>query len=84
MGEYFTIVKATFTQNWGVLVVALLPFIMPNKWVRGVCFGVGKVLSKVLRQKVGKSGEAVERYFQGTVAAAVDGLNAGLDEDDKR
>lgn len=75
------------TGNAGAMVaigVAALPFLLPNKAVEKGCFALGKVISTVLRQKVGKApGEKVERYFQGTLSHAIKGLNDGLDFDDK-
>jgi hypothetical protein len=76
-----------FIKNLGIdwvvgIGVAILPFILPNKLLFKLGYALGKILTTVLRQKVGKSGEAVEKYFQGTVGSFVNGLNAGLDSDD--
>ncbi len=65
------------------VLLVILPFFLPNAWVMKVGRAAGRALSIFLRQKIGVSpGEKVERYFQGTVAAFVDGLNEGLDVDD--
>lgn len=61
---------------------AMLPFLLPNKLVFKIGYGFGKIITTFLRQKVGKPGEAVEKYFQGTVGSFVNGLNAGLDSDE--
>uniref|UniRef100_A0A6M3KW06 Uncharacterized protein n=1 Tax=viral metagenome TaxID=1070528 RepID=A0A6M3KW06_9ZZZZ len=66
------------------LMVVILAFALPNKVVRGAGVTIGVVISKVLRQKAGKgAGEKVESYFQGTLASLMDGINEGLDRDDK-
>lgn len=63
--------------------LAVLPFVLPNSWVERVFFGFGKTVSVLLRQKIGRDpGERVEKHFQGTISAAVAGLNRGLDADD--
>tara|TARA_Y100000034_G_C6645617_1_gene282388 strand:+ start:165 stop:413 length:249 start_codon:yes stop_codon:yes gene_type:complete len=65
------------------IVMAVLPFILPNKVVSGAGRALGKILSAVLCQKCGKGpGEKVEKWFQGTVMAFISGLNEGLDADD--
>lgn len=72
------------TPGWGVgLVLAATPFFMPNSVLHGAGKTLGALISTTLRQKVGKGpGEKVERYFQGTLAAFLDGLNEGMDADD--
>jgi hypothetical protein len=68
----------------GNIAVAILPFLLPNAWLEGICYKIGRVMSIFLRQKVGKGpGETIETNFQGTVSAALNGLTRGLDEDDK-
>jgi len=67
---------------WIGIGVAALPFLLPNKVVFRVGQGLGRIITTFLRQKVGRPGEAVEKYFQGTVGSFVNGLNAGLDSDD--
>jgi len=64
--------------------VVALPFLLPNAWVEKLFYGFGRAASVFLRQKVGKgSGEKIEGYFQLSLKSAVDGLNRGLDQDDK-
>lgn len=82
--EYIEIIKSAVTQNWGGLLVVLLPFAVPNKYLRALCFRAGRIVSLFLGRKLGPSGEQVETYFQGTIAAMVGGFNDGLDADDKK
>jgi len=68
--------------QWIAAIVVIAPFALPNVWVEKTFKGFGVVISKVLRQKAGADGEKVEKYIQGTLNAALRGLNDGLDEDD--
>jgi len=80
--DYLELVKGGLMENWGAIAVVVLPFLAPNKLVESVSYTAGKFITTILRQKTGKSGESVEKYFQGTLDAALRGLNAGLDSDD--
>lgn len=80
--EYLNVGLDLLENNWGTVAAVVSPFVVPNKWVESVCFGAGKALSLLFRRQLGSNGEQVEKYFQGTIAAAVKGLNEGLDADD--
>jgi len=80
--EYLNMVKEIIQGNWITVVVMILPWFAPNKWVYATCRAGGKLASALLRQRIGKQGEKVEKWFQGTLDAAVRGLNDGLDADD--
>jgi hypothetical protein len=80
--EFLSGAKLAVFLNVGL---ASLPFILPNKFVKQTFAGIGKFLSFFFRQKLGRGGgEKVESYFQGTLQAAMDGLNEGLDSDDQK
>lgn len=78
----WTFVRELIAGNYITAGLLVAPFVLPNAAVRKVGLGLGRSLSLVLRQKIGKSGEAVEGYFQGSINALVQGLNEGLDADD--
>lgn len=60
-----------------------LPFALPNTLVEKAGYGLGKLLSGVFRQKIGKQNELkVEHYVKGTVSHFVSGLTAGMESDD--
>jgi len=80
--EWLAIVKATVAGNWEVLAFVMVPFILPNSWLDRIGYAIGKVCTKVLRQKVGRRSEKWESWFQGTMAAFIGGINRGLDSDD--
>ena len=80
--EYFNMGLELALDNWGTVAAVVSPFVVPNKWVKKVFYGLGKSLSILFRRQLGSNGEQVEKYFQGTIAAAVEGLNDGLDADD--
>ena len=84
--EFLNVIQEGVTNvvagNYITTGVLVAPFILPNVLVEKVCYGLGVTVSKILRQKVGAEGEKVEKYFQGTINAAVRGLNSGLDADD--
>ena len=71
-------------NNAIAIVLAVLPFVLPNDVIYGFGFAIGKVCTRFLRQRIGPSGEAIESYFQGTLAAFTVGINDGLDSDDKK
>ena len=75
-------VQDVVAGNYITAGVLVAPFLLPNAVVEKVFHGVGVAATKLLRQKIGAEGEKVEKYVQGTVNAAVRGLNAGLDTDD--
>ena len=85
----FLIISRQFAQdlivgNYITAAVLVLPFLLPNALVEKTAKTFGKFASTFLRQKTGKgTGEKVERWFQGTLNAAIRGLNEGLDADDK-
>ena len=80
--EYLGLIKAALAGNWVAIALFVAPFVLPNKWLYGVGFAGGKIASAFLLQKIGRGGEKVERYLQGTLAAIVGGLTDGLDLDD--
>ncbi len=82
--ELIGVAKDFLTGNWLGASLILAPFVLPNKVVRGTGKTIGVTVSTFLGQKAGKkNGEKVEAYFQGSISAFVDGLNDGLDADDK-
>jgi len=62
--------------------LAALAWLLPNAAVRKVGYGLGVVMSKVFRQRLGKNGEKVEGYFQATLSEFITGINEGCDADD--
>lgn len=82
MEPIWSIIKDGIVGNWGIIIVFVLPFVLPNKVVRSAGYALGSVLTTFLRQRIGKSGEEVEKWFQGTLSAFMGGLNDGLDKDD--
>ena len=81
--EFLSAILSSITGNWISIICVCLPFVLPNKIVKACGLTLGTTLTTVLRQKVGKPGEEVEKWFQGTLAAFMSGLNDGLDSDDK-
>ena len=76
--------KELVLGNYITAGLLVAPFVLPNVLVEKTFYSLGRTLSFFLRQKIGRQGEKVEGYFQGTVDAMVRGLNTGLDEDDSR
>lgn len=62
--------------------IVAVPFLLPNQVVEKVGYATGKVLSTVLRQKIGKDNTLkVEGYIKGTVSHFVEGLTNGMDSE---
>ena len=81
--DLVSMIKSGLMDNWGTIAVFILPFLMPNAWLEKIGYGIGKFFTTVLRQKAGKQGEQVEKWFQLTLSSFINGLNRGLDSDDK-
>ena len=62
--------------------LAVLAWFLPNSAVKKAGYGLGVVLSKVFRQRLGKNGEKVEGRFQATLSEFIAGINEGCDADD--
>ena len=77
-------VKELLLGNYVTAGILVAPFVLPNVLVEKTFYSLGRTLSFFLRQKIGRQGEKVEGYFQGTVNAMILGLNTGLDEDNSR
>ncbi len=62
----------------------LLSMLLPNKVVRAQGVVVGKFISAVLRQRLGKThGEKIESYLGGTADVFIEGVRAGANADDQ-
>lgn len=76
--------KAILAGNWIELGLIGYTFFAPNKWLRANGRVIGRILSKLFRQKIGKkNGEEIESRLQGSIGALFKGINEGMDEDDK-
>lgn len=64
---------------------AIIGFALPRKKTYAWGLAIGKFCSTFLRQKLGTAGgQTVENRFQTTIADFIEGLNAGLDQDDTK
>lgn len=64
-------------------VLFLFGLLMKPERVRSWGYACGKVITTLLRQKIGKSaGEKIEGRFQSTINDFIGGLHEGMDFDD--